>query len=375
MNISPLKKLGLIVNPIAGMGGSVGLKGTDGQETLTQALALGAKPVAPQRVQEFLQGLKTLEHSVEVFTYPREMGGYSTQKFGFKVTVLHSAVKVTTSEETCKAALQLLRLKVDLLAFCGGDGTARDVYHAVNAKIPVVGIPAGVKMYSAVFAVTPRAASQVAVKYLQENLPLIEAEVMDIDEIEFRHGRLSGRVYGYMLTPCEPMLIQHIKTATPCTEFENVNRQGIAKQVVETMEPDTLYILGPGTTVHAVAEYLGVKKSLLGVDLVKNRRLIGFDVNEEKIVSALKGAGGKVKVIVTPLGGMGFIFGRGNQQISPRVLKAVGRENILLISTISKLRGLDNLKVDTGDIEVDGWLKGYVRVIVDYNQEQMVKVI
>jgi predicted polyphosphate/ATP-dependent NAD kinase len=195
---------------------------------------------------------------------------------------------------------------------------------------------------------------------------------MDIDEEAFRRGRVSARLFGHMLVPFEVDLMQPTKISSPTTSEEKERQLAIARYIAENMEPDTVYILGSGTTVSTIAEVLKVRKALLGVDLVQNGRLLGFDVNERQILSRIEGE--KAKVIVTPIGGQGFIFGRGNQQISPAVLRAVGKENVIVVATSSKLEGLRKLRVDTGDPEVDRWFKGPIRVVVGYGEEQVMMV-
>lgn len=367
-------KLGFIVNPIAGMGGIVGLKGTDGEEVLKKAIELGAKPVAPQRAKETLENLLQIKDRMELITYPHNMGENEARDVSFSPIVIGKIVPgKTTADDTKRAAQELRKLKVELIVFCGGDGTACDIYEAIGTSIPVIGVPTGVKMHSAVFAVNPRAAAEVVIKYLTEGLPLRPAEVMDIDENAFRVGVLSAKLKGYLLVPYEPELVQRAKTASPLIDEEEENKLAIAKYVIENMKPDTIYILGPGTTVKAITDLLGIKKTLLGVDIIKNGKIVAKDVGEKDILKIIRGK--KAKIIVTPIGSQGFIFGRGNQQISPKVIKEVGIQNIIVIATRYKLSTFNYLRVDTGDKKLDEELRGYVRVITDYNEEKIVKVI
>ncbi len=366
------KTVGFIVNPIAGMGGAVGLKGTDGKEVLEKCKALGAKPVAPARAKTYLSELKAFKDMVRLVVGAGNMGENEARDFGFTCRVFGERKKETTAEDTKYVARKALEEDVDLLVFCGGDGTARDVFEAVGTEIPVLGVPTGVKMHSAVFAVGPRAAARITIGFLLGKLPLREAEVMDVDEEAFREGRLSARLYGYVLTPYEPDLVQGVKIASPATEDEVRNQAAIAIYLIENMEPDVVYILGPGTTTRTIADLLDERKTLLGVDLLCNKKLIARDVNERQILEAIEGR--KAKIVVTPIGGQGFIFGRGNQQISPEVIRRVGKENIIVVATEGKLRRLRYLRVDTGDPELDEELKGYIRVITDYKVERMVRV-
>ena len=369
----PMKTLGFIVNPVAGMGGPVGLKGTDGKEILAKALALGAKPVAPAKAKNFLAELQPLKKSLRLFVGAGVMGEEETENYGFTCRAIGETKKQTTAEDTREIAAKIVDAGVDLLVFCGGDGTARDVLKAVNMKVPVLGVPTGVKMHSAVFAFTPKAAARVAVNFLWGELPLREAEVMDVDEEIFREGRVSAKLYGYVLTPYEPHLIQANKLASPMTESELRNQAAIAIYLIENMQPETLYIVGPGTTTRTIADLLDQKKTLLGVDLFLNKKIIAHDVTEKQILEVIRGR--KAQIIVTPIGGQGFIFGRGNQQISPEVIRRVGLDNVIVIATESKLRSLTSLKVDTGDARLDEALRARpARVISDYKIERQMSV-
>ena len=368
------KKIGLIINPIAGMGGSVGLKGTDGKEILAKALMLGAKPIAPYRAEIFLSHLNPLSGKIDLLVGAGLMGEYEAKKVKFKnIMPIGERKKETTAEDTKLIARIMIEDNVDLLVFCGGDGTARDLMDVVGLSLPVLGIPSGVKMHSAVFAVNPKAAANIVIRFVNEGLPLKEAEVMDVDEESFRSGRLSAKLYGYMLVPYEPELIQGTKEASILTDNELRNQAAIAVYFTERMmEPNTIYILGPGTTTRAIAALLDERKTLLGVDLLLNGKIIKHDVNEKEILESIRGR--KAKIVITPIGGQGFIFGRGNQQISPKVIREVGIENIIVIATKHKLKGLKKLRVDTGDLKLDQKLKGYIRVIVDYGEEIVMRV-
>jgi predicted polyphosphate/ATP-dependent NAD kinase len=367
-----IKTIGLIVNPIAGMGGAVGLKGTDGRTVLERALKLGAEPIAPRRAETFLSGLKSFSNRIELIVGAGMLGEDEAINCGFSPTVLGERKKETAAEDTKIVAKAIKEKKSELVVFCGGDGTARDVLDAIDTDIPVLGVPTGVKMHSAVFAVGPHAAARLVIRYLFEGLPLREAEVMDVDEDAFREGRLSAALHGYLLVPYDPSLVQSAKLGSPSTEIEMRNQAAIAIQIIEEMEEDTIYIIGPGTTTRTIGDLLDERKTLLGVDLFCNKKLIARDVNEQQILKAIKGK--KVKIIVTPIGGQGFIFGRGNQQISPKVIRRAGIENLTVIATKHKLRGLKSLRVDTGEKELDDQLRGYIRLRTDYKEEHMTLV-
>jgi predicted polyphosphate/ATP-dependent NAD kinase len=267
----------------------------------------------------------------------------------------------------------MVNLGVDLIIFSGGDGTARDLYEAINGRIPVIGIPSGVKIHSSVFAISPSAAGDIAVKFIDGEITSIhDSEVLDIDENAFRENRLSAKLYGFLRVPHEEALLQTSKEVTPTSEEENL--KAIAADIIDEMETDTLYILGPGSTTRTIAEHIGVQKTLLGVDVIQNRKLILGDANENQLLEILDEK--KAKIIVTIIGGQGFVFGRGNQQISPRVIRVVGIKNILVVATPVKIASLHGrpLLVDTGDQELDAQLSGYIRVITDYGRRIVYRI-
>lgn len=363
-----MKTIGLIINPIAGMGGRLGLKGTDG-DAYKLAIKLGAKPFSPKRAIEFLN---SLDVDVKILVPNGIMGEEAVKnakrKFHFEI-IKCSRESDTTAEDTKKCA-EIISRKVDLLVFVGGDGTARDICDSIKTNIPVLGVPAGVKVYSAVFANTPRDAAEIVKKFIKNNIRFEQKEVLDIDENEFRSNRLKIKLYGYLTVPASKEMVEGGKT-----EFSGMEEdfEGIANYVVELIKSDEVYFLGPGTTTSAIARKLGVEKTLLGVDAILNNKLIGKDLNESKIIELAKNY--KANIIVSPIGGQGFIFGRGNQQFSPEVIKLVGKENIIIVSSKRKLQSFKSLKVDTGDEETDNMLRGYFRVIVGYHQEMVVKVV
>ena len=367
------KTLGLIVNPVAGMGGAVGLKGTDGRAILKKAVSLGAKPIAPARAEFFLSELKFAEEKIRLVVGAGNMGEEEAMSRGFACTVLGKRKKETTAEDTREIARKIADAKADLLVFCGGDGTARNILEAIKMDIPVLGVPTGVKMHSSVFAVDTKAAAKIAMGFLWGELPLREAEVMDVDENAFREGRVSSRLYGYLLAPYEPYLIQGAKMASPITESELRNQAAIAIYIIETMELDVAYIVGPGTTTRTIGDLLDAKKTLLGVDIFCNKKIVASDVNEKQILEAIRGK--TAQIIVTPIGGQGFIFGRGNQQISPEVIYRVGLDNIVVVATEGKLRSLKSLRVDTGEPNLDTALRSRkLKVVADYKIEYVARI-
>ena len=369
-------KLGLIINPIAGMGGRVGLKGTDGEQILQQALSMGAVPEANAKARRALLELVPLQDRLEIYTYPGAMGEDLAKELGFSTTVLGEVGAQTTAEDTMAAARKILERQVDLLCFAGGDGTARNVAAVIETALPVLGIPAGVKIHSGVFASHPQAAGKLMFKFFSgEELELVNSEVMDIDEEAFREGVVTARLYGLMKIPLDPELIQMTKSGgNQAPEHEVL--LGIAERIVEDMEdnPETFYIIGSGSSLSPIMEALGLQNTLLGIDVVRDQQLVAQDVNEQGILDIIRGR--PAKIVVTVIGNQGYVFGRGNQQISAEVIKQVGKENILIVATRNKLDALKGrpLLVDTGDQEVNSLLNGHIRVITTYNSEVVAKI-
>ncbi|MEA3500873.1 MAG: ATP-NAD kinase family protein [Candidatus Marinimicrobia bacterium] len=362
-----MKKIGLIVNPIAGMGGSVGLKGTDG-EAYKKALELGAKPTTPQRIEETLSLVNRKD--LYFIVAPGKMGENFIKKFDFKYEIVSKIGKETNADDTKKIIREMVEKAIDLLIFVGGDGTARDVYDILGLKIPVVGIPSGVKMFSPIFALSTFAAAEII---NNESKQLIEKEVLDIDEEAFREGKLGAKLYGYLKVPKNPNLLQGKKESSNVSKPEKISKEEIAQYIFEKIENDVLYILGPGTTLETIANKIGVEKSLLGIDAVCNGKLVGRDLNEKNLMDLIEKYD-KIKIIVTPIGGNGFIFGRASKQFTPKVLKLIGKENVIVVATEDKISRLECLRVDTGDTETDNNLKGHFKVITGYKTETIIEV-
>jgi predicted polyphosphate/ATP-dependent NAD kinase len=359
--------LGFIVNPIAGMGGKVGLRGTD--DTYKEAVAKGATPIAPSRATEFLRKLQRnlTNETIEVLTCPGIMGENEAIEADFEVRILPMRIEETTIAKDTKTAVELLKAaRVDLIVFVGGDGTAKDIFDAVqgSAQTPVLGVPSGVKMYSGVFAVSPTDAVEVVLAYAQGRTTTTDLEIMDSDE----------KLVGFLRAPFLANRIQGSKEVTVETDDEIDNQKAIGRFIMEELPLKAALILGPGTTVKQIAEVFGIKKTVLGVDLYKNGEAI-LDVDEKKILSAIENWD-DTWIIVSPIGHQGILLGRGNQQISPKVIKRVGKTRIIVAATKSKLQNIEGrlLKVDTGDQDTDNMLKGYIRVVTDYREWRIMQV-
>lgn len=341
------------------MGGCVGLKGTDGM--VEEAIRRGAKPIAAERAKNFIS---YIEKKFEIYTCSSPMGENILKNCGICAFVVYKPSFPTTADDTKNAVANMKN--VDLILFVGGDGTARDILEVIGTDIPLLGIPSGVKMYSAVFAQTPRHAAEI-INEFDNGLPLEEREIVDIDEELFRKGKLGVSVMGYCLTPVH----EKIQSSKGFFSGGIETKKLIAERIAEEMDEETTYIIGGGSTTWELKKAIGIDGSLLGIDVVRGKKLLCQDAAEADIKKLL---GKKNKIIVSPLGGYGFIFGRGNEQISPEIIKRVEKENIIVISAPEKIVNLPSLKVDTGDEAIDKNLKGYIRVVTGYGESKLMRV-
>ncbi len=368
---NPLKKIGLIINPIAGMGGAVGLKGTDG-DIYKKAIEMGATPVTPIRANELLSNVKNKD-KIMLLVAPGKMGADIVKDLGIQFKIIGKIVEETTEEDTKRIARLMVNEDIDLLIFCGGDGTARDIYDSIGLEKPVVALPAGVKMFSSVFAINPRAAAEIVDKFVDEEIETQEKEVLDIDEDLVRQDVLQAKLYGYLKVPKIIHLLQSGKTGSGFERTIEENKQEIAQFMIENMDDNILYFLGSGTTIKTITDNLNIPKTLLGIDALYNKELIGKDLNEEDILKLMKKYPNRL-IIVSPIGGQGFIFGRGNKQFTYDILKEIGIKNIKIIATKQKMKDLDCLRVDTGSLEVDNQFKGFTKVITGYKEELIIEI-
>lgn len=367
-----LFRLGFIINPLAGLGGAVALKGSDGVADL--ARARGAVPQAPARARGVLEALLPWRDRIAVVTAGGDMGEAVARGLGFATTVLHQPAGTTSAADTRATAAALRVARVDLLLFAGGDGTARDICDEVGLALPVLGLPAGVKMHSGVFAVTPRAAAEVVRLMVEGGLVLVDvAEVRDIDEQALREGRVAARWYGEMKVPAEGRYLQQVK----CNgrEVEALVLQEIAADVGERMDdPAVTWLIGPGTTPAAVMEALGLPNTLLGVDAVRDGEVVAADADAATLERLV--AEGPCRLVITATGGQGMLLGRGNQQLSPAVLRAVGREGLVVVATHEKLAGLQGrpLLMDVPDDALAQALEGFVEVTTGYHSHVLYRL-
>jgi predicted polyphosphate/ATP-dependent NAD kinase len=369
------------VNPIAGMGGRVGLKGTDG--VAGQALERGAQPIASHRAREMLDALQLQLRAqagriaIEWLSCGGKMGTDVLAEAGFTRTeVVLEPKAASDADDTKNAVAAFLEKRVDLVLFCGGDGTARDIASVAGQRVPLLGIPSGVKMYSGVFGTTPGRTAEILLRFLKGELRAIEVEVLDLDETKYRSGEWAIRQFQLVLTPFEPSYTQAAKqvvSEVPDAQAKSEIAAYMAEQIAES--PGTLFILGPGSTVQAIAAELGVAKTVLGIDAIVDRRIVGQDLDERGLLDLL-GRFRQVRVILSPIGAQGFVLGRGNLQLSPAVIRSTGISNIIVVATPAKLALTRTLQFDTGDAALDAELsaRGHLSVVVGYRRNRMVRI-
>ena len=377
-----MKRIGFLINPIAGMGGKVGLKGTDG--VLEESIKRGAKPISSIRAKEmleyFLKYINKVKNRKEIIWYicSENMGGDLFKSLEIKnLTIIYNPKKITSNIDTKNACKIFLEKKIDLIIFCGGDGTARDIFDTVGKKIPIIGIPSGVKMHSGVFGMKPSSVAEILINFLNDELVINDSEIMDLDEEKYRKGDWKIKLYGIAKTPYEPTYVQSGKAVIQEISEDDV-REGIASYIIEKMEnsKDTLYILGSGGTVQEIGKKLKIDTTLLGIDIVLDKKLIAKDINEKELLNILSDFE-KFKLILSPIGAQGFILGRGNLQLSAEVISKIGIENIEIISTPAKLKRTPFLRVDIGnkELNLEFQKKEYMTVIKDYRLMCLMKIV
>ncbi len=331
--------------------------------------------IAQKRAFEFAEKIATLrKNDFFFYTSNSKMGEDYLRNKGINFEVAYEYKgKFSTSRDTEKLCEKLMTVRVEAIFFVGGDGTACDIFRVIGNKVPLIGIPAGVKMYSGIFCTTVNTSVKALSNFLEGSYELCEEEIIDINEEDYRKDEFNLKVYGYASTLKESENIQGSKSDYYGQDKDNQER--IAKYFTENMEKETYYILGPGTTVKAIPKMLNQPYTLLGVDILLEGKVIARDVDEKHILNITKGR--NVKLVLSPLGGQGIILGRGNQQISSKVLRRIKRHDLILLATEKKLKGLrrNYLIADIDDSFVRKIFGGYVRVLVDYNIERVLKLI
>ena len=362
-------RMGLVVNPFAGIGGAEALKGSDNAQERDQLLAEGVVRRVVSRLETFFDGLESCADVIEIHTWAGEMGAQYVPVH-FNTEILGESPQPSCADDTVHAVKEICRSHIDLLVFVGGDGTARNVVDGCDELTPVLGLPSGVKMQSGCFAVTPTAAAEVVKSMISADLvDLRLQEVRDLDEAAYRTGIVKSKFYGELHVPELGQFVQATKVGG--IEVEDLVLDEISAEVDERFDEEALWLIGPGTTTRAFMEYKGLDNTLLGVDVVKHGEVVLSDATATQLELLLADWQGPVQVLVTAIGGQGHVFGRGNQQFSPAVLRKVGKAAVTVVMTKTKLAGLNHrpLIIDSNDAELDADWSGFIEVVTGYHDQ------
>ena len=375
-------RLGLLVNQDAGLGGRLGLKGSDGQAEI--ARSKGAQDRSGPRMRAMLDHLITISKEnldgIQWYVSKGRMGTDWISPAISSLEVIHSSSSSTDANDTSQLVGSMIGSDIDLLVYAGGDGTTRDVVAALSEygrpELPIIGVPTGVKMHSGCFASSPKAAAEVLSAWLEGDLLLSSTEVLDLDEDLYRQGKWVVKLYAEAITPASPRWMQGSKMRVEASGEEEII-QGLADHVRETLIDDRMMIVwGSGGTLRTIGGILGFELNTLGIDITVGGNIIGSDLNENEILSALKEHQGDVILLLSPMGGQGFLIGRGNLQLSPDVLRIIGVNRVLGIVTPAKMLTLRSLRIETGDSEMDQRFseKKYLKVLQGYRTTRVLKV-
>lgn len=367
-------RVGVVINPVAGLGGPAALQGSDGADVQTLARAGGALPAAELRATAALQCLTDRAIALTILTWGGGMGADAVAAAGLACAVLGAAAGAnTTAADTAQAVRVIASAGVDVLVFVGGDGTARDVLQALPADQLALGVPAGVKMHSSVFAVTPRAAGEVLRRLVDGGLVAVtEGEVRDVDEQALRAGELRNRYFGAMRVPALAGFMQHLKEGG--REHEPLAQEELVAAIVAELKPTTCYLLGPGATLQLVKQRLGMRATLLGVDVICHGEQLAENANAAELLTIADKHQHAV-IVLSPSRGQGALLGRGNQQISAAVVRAA-QQRLLIVATRGKLAALAGraMFVDTGDAALDQELSGLAEVLVGFEERLLYRI-
>lgn len=333
--MKPLR-IGFLINPIAGMGGRVGLHGTDG-DLLLRAIERGAVSHSPERARRVLQSLRVSfrESAVEIFAPTGAMGGDLLEELQIPYTKVGGELPGRTGgEDSRRAVREFQRIGVELILFAGGDGTARDIYSVIKDQIPMLGIPSGVKMRSGVFGINPRDVAEILDRLLmQDERRYSSAEILDLGVGSIDYS--SSEFFGVAKTPYAPDLLQRSKTTHATTSEAGLKE--LAIHYANNMRKGTLYLFGPGGSTQLILKnLLSQELDAAGVHAIVDGILVGEDLSEREILELLDRYPNS-ELVVGVIGGQGYLFGRGNQQLSAEVIDRIGWAKIFILASNAKL--------------------------------------
>jgi predicted polyphosphate/ATP-dependent NAD kinase len=377
-------RIGLLVNPDAGLGGRLGLKGSDGQANF--ARSMGAEDRSGPRVSDALLYFSKIYDNDKDIQWYTSKGRMGSQWIPDNISIgnfnlIHESSGSTSQSDTSTLVSLLIDSNIDLILYAGGDGTTRDIVSTLDSQnkssIPVIGIPCGVKMHSGCFASSPKAGAEVLSSWLNGDLLLSSTEVLDLDEDKYRNGEWVVRLYAEVKTPASPRWMQGAKMRVEATGEEEII-EGLADHIRELLiHDDRLVIWGSGGTLRTISNMVGFEGTVLGIDATLGNEQVGTDLNEEQLIDILSSHKGEVTLLLSPMGGQGFLIGRGNLQLSPSVLRKIPIDDILGVVTPAKLISVRRLRIETGDEILDNRFseKKYMKVLQGYRTTRVLPII
>ncbi len=377
-------RIGLLANPDAGLGGRLGLKGSDGQAEL--ARSKGAEDRSGPRLESMLRHFSSIHRGessqLEWITSRGRMGtDWIPEELQTEtISEVHESSGETSATDTEDAIERLLENGIDILVYSGGDGTTRDIVASLgnsqSSELPIIGVPSGVKMHSGCFASSPKAAAEVLSAWLHGDLLVSSTEVLDLDEELYRKGKWVVRLYAEAFSPNSPRWMQGSKQLIE-TESEKEIIIGISDHIEDSLvSDDRLIIWGSGGTLREIASNIGFELTTLGIDATIGGEQVGTDLDESGILALLDSHVGPTTLLLSPMGGQGFLIGRGNLQLSPAVLGSIGTDNILGVVTPAKLLTVRALRIETGDVDLDQEFasKRYMKVLQGFRTTRILPV-
>ena len=377
-------RIGILANPDAGLGGRLGLKGSDGQAEL--ARSKGAEDRSGPRLESMIRHFSKIHRDesrqIEWITSTGRMGtDWIPDELDIgTISEAHQSPGKTSASDTADAVEILLESGIDLLVYSGGDGTTRDIVSALSSsetpEMPVIGVPSGVKMHSGCFASSPKAAAEVLSAWIHGDLLVSSTEVLDLDEELYRKGKWVVRLYAEAFSPNSPRWMQGSKELIQ-TESEEEIIIGLSDHIEESIaEEGHLVIWGSGGTLREIGANIGFELTTLGIDATSGSEQVGTDLDESGLIELLDSHDGPVTLLLSPMGGQGFLIGRGNLQLSPTVLSLIGIDNILGVVTPAKLLTVRALRIETGDDSLDQEFasKRYMKVLQGYRTTRILPV-
>ena len=296
----------------------------------------------------------------------------------FEYKIIHNPQSKKTSEaDSVNLLNEFKNQNVDLIIYAGGDGTSVLVHSVINDSIPVIAIPIGVKMYSGIFPVSPIHSADIFNEFINNTSnEYTLREISDLDDTLIEKGITSTKFAGYLKTPLITNLnfsLQESKGGGIASEKDELDN--LIEDFNSRYTNNSAYLLGPGSTTNSLIESKGLKGTLLGFDILQNNKIIKADCSEEDIFKFVTNSKSDIYLVITIIGNQGFLFGRGNQQISPRILNKIDiNKNLLIYATSSKLDSLENdILIDTGSSSSDSIFGKYINIISGYKYTELKK--